>query len=170
MKNKKIGSTGMLIPCILTVTELHNEPLIQKAKTFKNSGALKQNGAYAYLKIADAFIHELYELLDDAVPAQKPDYFHPLNAIGAHITFTYPEENIVLHSNDIDTQHTFTIKNFCRAALGQKEYFVLTVSSPSLALLRTKHGLQEKLVYKDASIDFHITIATWNINKSRLSI
>lgn len=149
----------MLIPHILTVTELNNEPLIQKAQTINNVGVLNLNGAYAFLKITDAFIHELYELLEEKQNVQKPDYFHPLNPIGAHITVAYPEENSMLHIDDIDTQHTFTIKNFCRVELGHKEYFVLIISSPTLAHLRAKSGLPEKPVFKGISIDFHITIA-----------
>lgn len=145
---------------MLLATVLNNEPLIRKAQTLDCTGIIQQHGAYTYLNIDDAYIHELYELLSDNVKARKPDYFSASkNSVGAHITVAYNEENIVLHPDDIGQTHSFSITSFSRVVFGTKEYFVLMVSSPSLDQLRTKYGLPEKPCYKNTPIDFHITVA-----------
>lgn len=144
------------------ITHLRNESLLKRAFELEMIGIVIQDGMYSYLKINDAYIHELYELLGNEITrtAQKPDYFSLDKAIGAHITIIYPEENKLIHPDEIGKLHRFSVQSFCRAIVGIKEYYVLLVSSSSLAALRKKHDLPEKLCFKGISIDFHITLAT----------
>lgn len=155
----------MTFPIIFNINELNNEILMKKACEFNAIGVVMQQGEYSYLNIADKYVHELYPLLGDNITAQKPDYFSADTPIGAHITIAYPEESILLKHEDIGREHIFSIKNLSHIILGNKEYFVLMVSSPSLAQLRIKYGLPEKPRYKGVSIDFHITIATSELEK-----
>lgn len=148
------------LPTLLIKT-LHNKAFIQKAKKLDNTGIVIQQNEYSFLKIKDEYIHELYKLLDNT-KAQKPDYFSKPEMIGAHITIAYPEENITLHTDDIGKSHSFSIKNFSHVTLGNKQYLVLIISSPSLIELRAKYNLPSKPSYKGVAIDFHITIATYS--------
>lgn len=148
----------MTTSLLLSSTILNNEPLLQKAEKLSNTGIIVQQDAYSFLKVEDAYIHELYALLNDPT-VQKPDCFSLPKAAGAHISIIYNEENILLSANDINTQHNFSVKNFSHVKLGAKEYFVLFISAPSLNQLRLKYGLPEKPRYKNIPIDFHITIA-----------
>lgn len=150
----------MLAPLVLFSTIIINEPLLEKAKKLPNSGIIQQQGTYAFLKIDDAFIHDLYELLIHDGMMQKPDYFSPEKLFaGAHITIAYQEENKTLSCDDINIHHQFSIQNLSHVRLGPKEYFVLMVSAPSLEQLREKYGLPRKPYYKNIPIDFHITIS-----------
>ena len=141
-------------------TILDNEPLLQRAKELEASGRVIQKETYSFLKTDDAYVHTLFDLLDTKSTAQKPDYFSLPEPIGAHITITYNEENIILDHDDIDKMHAFFVTKVAHVILGNKEYVVLMISAPSLAQLRAKYGLSEKPRYKGYAIDFHITIAT----------
>jgi hypothetical protein len=139
---------------------LENQPLIKKAKQLNPTGTIIQAGSYSFLNIDDAYIHELFDLLDPTYKAQKPDYFSPEKSIGAHITIMYKEENVQLDVQEIGKKHTFHITELRKVTLNNKEYFVLMVSSPSLCTLRSEYNLPKKPRYKGYAIDFHITVAT----------
>lgn len=144
---------------MLITTKLNNQTLLQNAKRLPAHGIIATKEYYSFLKIRDEYIHELYDLLDKQFNTQKPNYFSPPKAIGAHITIAYPEESTILHANDIGQEHIFTVKDFCHVTLDTKKYLVLLISAPSLTQLRKKYHLPEKPRYKGHSIDFHITIA-----------
>lgn len=156
----------MIIPIILSTTILSNELLLKKANEFIKTGKVIQKEQYSYLKISDDYIHELYNLLDPDIKAkvQKPNYFSEQDPIGAHITISYPEENIVLDPKDIEQEHTFSIQSLNHAILGSKQYYILIISLESLTNLRKKYGLNEKPKYKGVLIGFHITIAATSLN------
>lgn len=109
-----------------------------------------------YLNIDDAFIHQLFPLLENEL-IKKPDYFGE-KLIGAHITISYPEEGKHIKVNDLQQKHSFFIKDIVAAQIGQKTYYVLLVESPSLIKLRKEYGLPDLLSFKGYLIDLHITI------------
>lgn len=148
---------GLFVPFLLT--ELPGEATLQKAGTLSNEGTVHQIDNYCYLKIADDFIHLLYPTLKNYEFITKPEYFSPPNAIGAHISIIYPEENIVLNQKDAGQKHLFSIEGLIKAQYGVKEYFALAVSSPSLAAIRQQYSLAPKPRFKGQEIVFHITIA-----------
>ena len=108
-----------------------------------------------YLKIDDAFIHELHPLIGNIGTFIMPDH-----QIGAHISIMYPEESIHVSSYDLNKTHDFVINAIADAILEDKRYIVLIVSSSSLSNLRTRYFLDERPCYKGVSVEFHITIAT----------
>lgn len=154
----------------LVIKPIQNTELVQAAQALPATGALELRGLYSFLRIADNFIHDLYPLLsadsgfDPGAPIIKPDYFSPPNDIGAHITFAYGEEDTVLDIGDLGQEHSFTVQGLYSALLGDKEYFVVTVLSPSLTDLRAKYNLHAQPQYKNNRIDFHVTVG---IRKSR---
>lgn len=153
----------MIIPT-LVIKSLDSTSLILTAQKLPATGIMEQRGNYSFLRIADNFIHDLYPLLSadsgftPGVPIIKPDYFSPPYDIGAHITFIYPEENVVLDAGDIGQEHSFAVQGLYSALLGDKEYFVVTVASPSLTNLRAKYKLHAQPQYKNNRIDFHVTV------------
>lgn len=114
-----------------------------------------------YLNIDDDFIHQLFPLVKSShSEIQKPDYFGKGGA-GAHISIIYPLENAQsLSKAELNQQHEFKIIKAVSALLGTKRYYVLLVKSDSLIALRNKHGLEDKLLFKNYWIDLHITIGT----------
>ncbi|HJD61615.1 MAG TPA: hypothetical protein LFV90_05685 [Rickettsia endosymbiont of Columbicola hoogstraali] len=101
----------------LIFQKLDNPELIKVAKTLKNEGKVLQDKNYAYLKISDDFIHKLYPLIAEHENLQKPDYFSEQCNIGAHITITYPNEEVVIKEFELKS----IVVNFLRNSLG-KEY------------------------------------------------
>lgn len=131
--------------------------LISAASRFKLDGKLAiSNNNLVYLDIDDAYIHQLFPLLQNQ-HIKKPNYFGEKSA-GAHITVIYPEENKKIHKNDLGKKHDFVINDIVTAQLGMKIYYVLLAESPSLLQLRRRCGLSDMLCFKGYSIGFHITI------------
>ena len=142
----------------LPVKQLDRPELERVAATLKTKGRLAESfGGLAYLDIDDAYIHELFPLLQEP-QAQKPDYFGE-GSIGAHITVTYPEEGVIIRKEDLGKEYSFTVSGVTTAELGLKKYYVLQVQSPELQALRQRYGLPDKLQFAKKKVDFHITIA-----------
>lgn len=144
----------------LIFQKLDNPELIKVAKTLKNEGVVLQNENYTYLKISDDFIHKLYPLIVEHEYLQKPDYFSEKCDIGAHITITYSNEQIVINDLDINVIHSFEIEELAKTQIENKQYYVLKVSSLSLISLRKKYQLTPQLNFKGYNVGLHITIAT----------
>ena len=109
-----------------------------------------------YLNINNDYIHQNFLYLN--IPAiQKPDYFGP-TGIGAHISVIYPNENKALNLIFLGQEYDFTVYDLVEAEIHLKKYYILLVESLALIQLRKKHGLQDKLNFKNYSIGFHITI------------
>lgn len=142
----------------MIIKSIQNKKLLEKANVFLKTGAVFQQGFYAFLKIEDRFIHDLWPEFQPKENIKKPDYFEEPDPVGAHISIVYPEENCFLDAIDVGMSHCFDIKELCSVVLGVKEYFVLMVSSPSLGTLRSKYSLGMQPIYKNFKIDFHITI------------
>lgn len=141
------------------IENLDTPELIDIASRLASNGrlALSDNNLL-YLDIDDAYIHELFPLLQSQNhQIKKPDYFGKRSA-GAHITVIYPEENKKINRNDLKQKHNFLIKNMAAAEIGLKTYYVLLVEAPSLLQLRRNYELPDFLCFKGYSIGFHITI------------
>lgn len=145
------------------ITTLNRQDILTNASALPNKGKLALSPSKLfYLKIDDSFIHQLFPLIKipDVI---QPDYFRK-NSEGAHITVIYPEEYVIINSNDLNQEHSFTIKDFVAAEIGNKIYYVLLVNSPSLLTLRQNYGLSNLLSFKGYLIGLHITIG---VNKKR---
>ncbi|HSW69133.1 MAG TPA: hypothetical protein VLI69_03095 [Gammaproteobacteria bacterium] len=142
---------------IPNITSLNLPKLIDVAQDLPSKGKTETTGNNLFcLNVDDAYVHQLFPLLkNDRV--KKPDYFSEKSA-GAHITIIYPEENKIIHADDLKQEHRFFIKDIVTAEIGLKTYYVLLVESSSLLKLRKKYGLPDLLSFKGYSIGFHVTI------------
>lgn len=141
--------------------------LLATARTLPVTGILSTTETtWTYLDIDDAYIHQLFPLLESHHhDIDKPDYFSN-NSAGAHITVIYPEEHQFVHHEDLGKQHSFTVAGAFSADLGLKRYYILTVESASLLALRNKYGLSDQLCFKNHLINLHITIGTAFLRKN----
>ncbi|KGP62387.1 hypothetical protein EP47_06355 [Legionella norrlandica] len=140
------------------VTELSCKTALQKARNLRAEGILQQRDNYCYLKIDDDYIHFIHPILSVYDAIDKPDYFKPPDDVGAHISIIYPEENISLNRKHIGQRHRFSIDGLIKARFGLKEYFALSITSPSLVAFRQKYCLDPKPTFKGQQIVFHITV------------
>ncbi|MBX9704483.1 MAG: hypothetical protein K2X39_10055, partial [Silvanigrellaceae bacterium] len=140
------------------ITELSCTAALQRAKTLETEGHIQQRENYCYLKIDDNYIHLIHPLLAAFGPINKPAYFTPPEDVGAHISIIYPEEKMKLLPHNVGQKHTFLIDGLIKAKYGVKEYFALSVISPSLTAFRQAHHLRPKPTFKDQEIIFHITL------------
>lgn len=139
------------------ITILNVPKLIQRAKQLPTHGRLATStNRLTYLKVNDAFIHDLFPLLpEDEV--KMPNYFGP-NGVGAHITTMYPEELPAVQATDLNREHSFVVLGLAVAKILASDYYVLLVNAPSLLTLRRKYDLDDQLCFKGYEIGFHITI------------
>ena len=61
----------------LTISSFSHPWALEKAQSLPNTGQLEIQGNYCYLKVDDAYIHELYPLFTERFQIEKPDYFKP---------------------------------------------------------------------------------------------
>lgn len=111
---------------------------------------------FTYLDIDDAYIHQLFPLIKNK-NIRKADYFGE-NAIGAHISVIYPEENKCIHRGYLNNTYDFIVKHIAKTKLNAKIYYVLLIESSNLLHIRRNCALPDKLSFRGYSIDFHITI------------
>lgn len=127
------------------------------------SGILVQNAdGYAYLKVDDRYIHELYKRLDVAKNGfAKPPYFRRKNAPGAHISVIYKNERTRL--KEVGQSFDFRLVDIKEVSPDKRtRYLVIEVYAPKLEKLRQKYGLSSKL----NGHEFHITVAKKVLGKS----
>lgn len=124
------------------------------AQSLPKSGMLiQQPDGYAYLKLDDRYIHELFPMLDAEPGFKKPPYFRRKNAPGAHISIIYEDEKVSL--KEVGQTFTFELKDIRVVNTGKANFIVLEVFAPNLEQLRASYGLKPKL----KGHEFHITIA-----------
>lgn len=143
----------------LKITPLNIPQILKAALELPNVGYLEVSENYTYLNINNNYIHKLYLLLIQNIhnkEIKKPNYFNKYS-MGAHITVIYPEEKIVVHSEEIGQKHNFKITGIFSAIVNSKRYYALQIKSPTLLQLRRKYNLADKLNFKNHGIDFHIT-------------
>ena len=143
-------------------TKLSDKSVIDLSVTFNGTGVIGQSGDYCYLNIDDRYIHEIHPMLAKYGCVEKPDYFGASKNIGAHISIIYPEEMVRTLPSCVGQKHDFSICGLIRAQYGVKEYFVLSVKSPSLASFRQLHYLSPRPIWKKQQVMFHITIGVKN--------
>jgi|HubBroStandDraft_6_1064221.scaffolds.fasta_scaffold1292294_1 hypothetical protein len=119
------------------------------------SGTLVQKGdGYAYLKVDDGYIHDLFPKLHLDRAFKKPPYFRRSDAPGAHISVVYENEHVIL--KEIGQKFKFAIKGINVVQTNKNtSYVVLEVTALDLEKLRSRYGLSPKL----NGHEFHITIA-----------
>ncbi len=141
----------------LSMKQLSVPKLFDTVAQLSMKGHLKMNAfELTYLDIDDNFIHQIFPLIPD-MSAMKPEYFGE-DLVGAHISVIYPDEDIVCHKSYLNKEHEFAVTGLFSAVLDNKKYYVLKVKAPSLISLRRRHGLSDKLVFKNCSLDLHITV------------
>lgn len=142
----------------ITIIQLSCEPALHKAQSLITEGLLRQQDNYSYLKVDDDYIHLIHPLLAVFGPIDKPDYFNPTDEVGAHISVIYPEENRMLAHESLGQRHHFSVSGLIKAQYGNREYFALSVTAPSLETLRKTHHLAPNPTFKGHQIVFHITV------------
>ncbi len=146
------------------IKNLNLPELISEVSGLATKGKLTiSDNNLVYLDVHDDYIHRLFPLLANQ-KVMKPNYFGTRSA-GAHISVIYPEENVLVMSNDLNDEHNFQIKGAFTAEIGLKRYYVLMVDAPSLLLFRRKYSLSDMLPFKGYSIGFHITIGVQPIDR-----
>lgn len=114
---------------------------------------------FIYLKISDAYIYELFPLLNEE-EATLPPYFEGIFSEGAHISCILPYENRKLALlPELGKTLPFEVTGCFSltppfSPIWQKVYF-LTVEAPALEEVRMKLGLNPKI----EGSEFHITLA-----------
>lgn len=115
---------------------------------------IKSDG-FGYLKVDDAYIHELFPLLDVAKDGFKePPYFRSEDSPGAHISLFYVDEEVLPE----EAGQTFPFELVDIVVVNPSKYnsyIVFEVKSPALGDLREKYGLERKL----HGHEFHISLA-----------
>lgn len=116
---------------------------------------VQQADGYAYIKVDDRYIHELFPLLQAADEGfKKPPYFRRSDAPGAHISVFYENEHV--KAQEAGTSFAFTLNDIKAIDVNKYEsYIILQVSAPELEKLRKHYGLSPKL----KGHEFHISIA-----------
>lgn len=115
---------------------------------------IKSDG-FGYIKVDDAYIHELFPLLGVSEDGFKePPYFRSEDSPGAHISLFYVDEEV----NPEEAGQTFPFELVDIVVVNPSKYnsyIVFEVKSPALEDLREKYGLERKL----HGHEFHISLA-----------
>jgi|SRR5580700_2996181 hypothetical protein len=120
----------------------------------KNGTLVQQDDGYAYLKVDDRYIHELFLKLDAQTGYKEPPYFRRKDAPGAHISIVYGDEKVKL--KEVGQNFSFSLKNIAVVHPHKgTSYIILQVDAPELEQLRKRYGLGPKL----KGHEFHISIA-----------
>lgn len=125
-------------------------------KNLPQEGILVQNpDGFAYLKVDDRYIHDLFPLLGlEKEGFTEPPYFRSKTAPGAHISIFYVDEKVV--PEEVGQTFPFKLENIVIVKpTKDTSYAVLQVASPELEALRKKYGLSPKL----HGHEYHISIA-----------
>lgn len=127
------------------------------------SGILMQKSdGYAYVKVDDRYIHELFPRLHVDGAYKKPPYFRREDSPGAHISVVYENEHVKLKEEG--QRFNFTLRGIKLVPVNPStSYIVLEVASPELEKLRESYGLFPKLNHHE----FHITLAKRTDQKAR---
>lgn len=123
---------------------------------FPQEGVLMKNRyGYVYLKVDDAYIHELFPMLGlEEEGYAEPPYFRSKRAPGAHISVIYEAEGV--SPVEVGKRYSFTLEDIVIVKPTWDAYYaVIQVKAPELEALRIKYGLQPKL----QGHEFHISIA-----------
>lgn len=131
------------------VVQYARENLPQEGKL-----VVKSDG-FGYLKVDDAYIHELFPLMGIAADGYKePPYFRSEDSPGAHISLFYVDEEV----NPEEAGQTFPFELVDIVVVHPSKYnsyVIFEVKSPALEDLREKYGLERKL----HGHEFHISLA-----------
>jgi hypothetical protein len=114
---------------------------------------VQENDGYAYVKVDDRYINDLFPLLN--LPGfQKPPYFRRKNAPGAHISVAYKDEHV--RFKEVGQTFSFRLNNISEVLVKPATYYIVfQLIAPDLERLRLRYGLKAKLM----NHEFHISLA-----------
>lgn len=146
-----------------SIPEIKDRPMLEKPfaevasyaeQRLPKDGVLVQNAdGYAYIKVDDAYIHDLFPKLHADPGYQKPPYFRRKDAPGAHISVVYANERVKLR--EVGKRYSFSLNDLVVVqGKNKNSYIILQVDAPELEELRKSYGLKPKL----QGHEFHITI------------
>lgn len=141
----------------------YQEAVIYAKEHLPHEGILIQNSdGYAYLKVSDDYIHQLFPRLNAEQGFKKPPYFRRKDAPGAHVSVAYEDEKTRFVEEG--KKYSFTITNIRVVEVNKNtSYIILDIDAPELEDLRKRYGLSPKL----KNHEFHITIAKKIESKNR---
>jgi hypothetical protein len=121
-------------------------------------GILENRSGFIYVKVDDAYIHQLISFLQSQ-GFEEPPYFGKPELVGAHITVVYPDEVKKYGLKTLSEEGSiisFTLKN-CKVIHPPQwkevdEIYLIVVDAPELDSIRSKYGLPKR------HYAFHITI------------
>ena len=142
-------------PAHIPAAAPYAEAIAYAEKNLPHVGTLMQKpDGYAYVKVDDRYINELFPLLHAKPGYKKPPYFRKNNLPGAHISVIYKNEHVKL--KEVGQKFSFKIRDIATVNPDHKTtYIILQVDSPELENLRKSYGLGPKL----HGHEFHISIA-----------
>ncbi len=143
---------------------LDNPELLEYVQTkLPHHGILqKKETGFTYLKVDDAYIHALFELIEEKGYV-KPSYFRRADAPGAHISVLYEDEIEQFPTiPGIGKMFHFEIMRLASVRTRYDQLIILQVYCPQLERYRSDLGLSAKL----HNHEFHITIAKKPIKKT----
>lgn len=120
-----------------------------------SKGILKEKEGFVYVDLDDAFIYDLFPLIEEE-GFEMPPYFGKEGLVGAHITVIDQIEAPLLHGKKVKEcgkEISFTLKE-CKVVSPPsfEKAYLITVEAPMLDQIREKYGFSHK------KWDFHITI------------
>lgn len=130
------------------------ETLAYAEKHLPKSGTLvQQSDGFAYIKVDDRYIFELFPRLL-AEGFEKPPYFRRKDSPGAHISVFYENEHI--KAKEVGQNFNFKLIRIVEVKPNKNtSYIVLQVEATDLEKLRKGYGLTPKL----NNHEFHISLA-----------
>lgn len=147
--------------CLIKKDHLAKELPFERAleyaqKNLPKEGYLVQNpDGYAYIKVDDRYIDELYPLLKvENEGFTKPPFFRRKDSPGAHISVFYKDEHVM--AKEIGKKFNFSLKRIETVKVNKhKSFIVLTVEAQALEKLRKSYNLAPLL----QGNEFHISLA-----------
>ncbi len=120
----------------------------------KTGVLIQKKDGYAYVKVDDGYIRDLFPRLNVAAEYKMPPYFRRSDSPGAHISVVYENEHVKLKEQGQFFKFTLTRIRVVKVN-AKTSYIVLDVSAPELEKLRQRYGLSPQLQHHE----FHITLA-----------
>lgn len=140
----------------LALSEAPWQEVVSYAENYlpKEGKLIQQPDGFAFIKVDDAYINELFPKLKAGEGFKKPPYFRRKDAPGAHISVIYENEKVKLQ--EVGQNFRFTLRDVITVHPKKGvSYIILRVDAPELEKLRERYGLTPKL----KGHEFHISIA-----------
>src|SRR5690606_31062430 len=98
-------------------------------KNLPTKGILRQKkDGFAYLKVDDRYINDLFPLLEAGADFKKPAYFRNINSPGAHISVIYKNERVTL-GQELGKEFSFDLIKIDSTKNKNDNFIILDVHS-----------------------------------------